>query len=111
MREEWDREAQRTIRWFKTALDRIEARLDKLTELVQDIKISPPPFKRDSYSLREAAALLDRAAYTVREWARLGRINARKREFGRGGVLEWEITHEELERIRNHGLLPERKRK
>ncbi len=58
------------------------------------------------YSTAEAAGLLDKQTYTVREWCRLQRIHARKRPTGRGDALEWEISSEEIQRIREHGLLP-----
>ena len=58
------------------------------------------------YSTAEAAALLDKRTYTVREWCRLLRIHASKRPTGRGDSLAWEISQEEIQRIREHGLLP-----
>lgn len=58
------------------------------------------------FSPSEAAALLGRAAYTVREWCRLQRLSARKRACGRGKTQEWEIHVDEIIRFRNHGLLP-----
>jgi hypothetical protein len=54
----------------------------------------------------DIAALLGEAEFTVREWCRLGRINAEKRPCGRGNAQEWMISHEELERIRAKGLRP-----
>jgi hypothetical protein len=64
--------------------------------------------KKEWYSTAEAANILQRRPFTVREWCRLGRINANKRPTGRGDAVEWEISQEEIERIRNHGLLPRR---
>ena len=61
---------------------------------------------KDWYTTTEVATLLGKAEFTVREWCRLGRVNADKRDCGRGNSLEWIISHEELMRIRNHGLLP-----
>lgn len=60
----------------------------------------------DWHSPAEVAALLSRAPFTVREWCRNGRINAQKRPTGRGDADEWEISADEVQRIKNHGLLP-----
>jgi hypothetical protein len=79
-------------------LDRIEAMLRTLIE-VRTVK--------DFYTTAEVAAILHRAEWTVREWCRLGRVNAEKRPCGRGASQEWIISHSELERIRNEGLLPD----
>lgn len=58
------------------------------------------------YSTEEAATLLGKAPFTVRAWCRNGRIEARKREAGRGKWGEWEVSAEEIARYRDHGLLP-----
>ena len=79
-------------------LDRIEAMLRALIE-ERTVK--------DYYTTAEVAAILHRAEWTVREWCRLGRVNAEKRLCGRGRSQEWIISHEELQRIRNEGLLPD----
>jgi hypothetical protein len=61
------------------------------------------------YTVDEFGAIVSRASFTVREWARLGRIHAEKRTSGRGKYQEWVISHEELIRYQRHGLLePER---
>jgi hypothetical protein len=78
-------------------LERIEAALANLAQVRAT---------KDWYSTSEVAALLERSDWTVREWCRLGRVNAGKRRCGRGSSLEWIISHEELQRIRNEGLLP-----
>jgi hypothetical protein len=51
--------------------------------------------------------------FSLLEWSRLkgayhrlNRINAFKRLAGRGGKHEWMISQEEIERIRDKGLLP-----
>ncbi|EMI55116.1 hypothetical protein RSSM_03440 [Rhodopirellula sallentina SM41] len=61
---------------------------------------------RDYYTTAEIAKILGKAEFTVREWARNGRIWAEKRQCGRGRSREWMISHVELERIQNEGLLP-----
>ena len=77
-------------------LDRIEAALDQLLK-----KHQAKPF----YTVEEFGALVSRAPFSVREWARLGRIHAEKRRSGRGKYQEWVISHEELLRYQRHGLL------
>ena len=81
-----------------TRLARIEQTLDLLVQR-RTIK--------DWYSTAEVAQLLGKAEFTVREWCRLGRVRAEKKQCGRGIASEWIISHEELTRIRNEGLLPE----
>ncbi len=61
---------------------------------------------KECYSPEEVAAILGKQPYTVREWCRYHRIHASKRPTGRGDAREWEISHDEVERIKNHGLLP-----
>jgi len=80
-----------------TRLDRIESLLAALLER-ETIK--------DYYSTDEFARLVGKAEFTVREWARLGRIHALKRQSGRGAHPAWVISHEELLRYRREGLLP-----
>ncbi len=80
-------------------MNRIEQSLEALA------KTSVQQVVKAYYSTKEAAELLGKRPYTVREWCRLGRINAEKAEFGRGLDEEWRISHEEIERIRNQGLL------
>lgn len=78
-------------------LGRVEAALEQLLRQ-QAVK--------DWYTTEEAAKLLARAEFTVREWARLGRIHAKKRRSGRGKFQSWVISHVELQRIQEEGLLP-----
>ena len=80
-------------------LERIENVLSTLVEL-RTVK--------DYYSTGEVAAILGKAEFTVREWCRRHRVNAVKQGSGRGKYQAWVISHEELERIQRHGLLPER---
>src|SRR5206468_392893 len=83
----------------------IEERLARIEEALQ-ILVAQKTVK-DWYTTAEAAQLLKRAEWTVREWCRTGRVNAEKRPCGRGRSQEWIISHEELQRIRNDGLLPD----
>ena len=62
---------------------------------------------KEWYSTAEVAAILGRAEFTVREWCRLGRVRAEKKKCGRGPASEWIVSHEELTRVRNEGLLPD----
>lgn len=80
------------------------ARLDRIENLLTNLVEHEPP--KEFYTTAEVACLVGRAEWTVREWCRLGRILAEKRKCGRGVSKEWMISHNELERIRNEGLLP-----
>jgi hypothetical protein len=81
-----------------TRLERIE---EALLLLVEERSA-----KDRFYSTEEAAALLGKAAYTVREWCRQGRVHAEKHQSGRGAFTSWTVSHEEILRIRREGLLP-----
>ena len=60
---------------------------------------------KEWYTTREAADVLGRSEYTVREWCRLRRVKARKKASGRGMYQDWIISHDELQRVQREGLL------
>ena len=60
---------------------------------------------RDWYSVEEFARIVGRAEFTCREWCRGGRINATKKDSGRGAHTCWVISHSELLRYQREGLL------
>jgi hypothetical protein len=64
------------------------------------------PHLKLHYSVDEFAEEVNRRPFTVREWCRLGRINAGKSLTQSGPATLWVISHEELERFRREGLLP-----
>lgn len=64
---------------------------------------------KEWYSTADLAAILGRAEFTVREWCRLGRVRAEKKKCGRGPASEWIVSHAELTRVRNEGLLPDQR--
>lgn len=69
-------------------------------------KPTAPVEPRAAYSVTEAAGLLQKGEYTVRNWCREGRINATKRAEGRGCSKVWSISSDEVTRYRDEGLLP-----
>lgn len=85
---------------MQLVLDRLRKIEDALTMLVEQRTV------KDWYTTADVAKLLSKAEFTVREWCRLKRIRASKKECGRGVASEWIISHDELVRIKNHGLLP-----
>jgi hypothetical protein len=88
---------------FSTILDR----LDHLSTLVQTLLERQQV--KEWYTTEEAAVLLGKAEFTVREWCRLGRIHAEKRRSGRGAHPAWVIAHGEIVRYQREGLLPVQK--
>jgi hypothetical protein len=82
----------------------IVERLDRIESLLREQKTI-----KEFYGTEELAEILKRSEFTVREYARLGRINAQKRKSGRGKHAAWVVSHTELLRIQRDGLLPERR--
>jgi hypothetical protein len=80
----------------------IEQRLEKIEEMLTVLVDRQQV--REWYSVEEFARMLDKAEFTVREWCRLGRIQAEKRLSGRGAFLAWCISHQELLRYQREGL-------
>ena len=88
-----------------TRLNRIAARLDEVLELLQAQQAV-----REWYTTAELAQALGKSEFTVREWCRLGRVRAEKRQSGRGAHAAWVVGHEELLRYQKEGLLPDVRR-
>lgn len=88
-----------------TSNDELLSRLTKIETLLASL-VEQRTIK-EWYSTAEVAALLGKAEFTVREWCRLGRVYAEKKKSGRGVASEWIVSHAELTRIRNEGLLPD----
>jgi excisionase family DNA binding protein len=84
--------------------EKIDARLDKIETLLAAL-VERQQVK-EWYTTTEAARLLGKAEFTVREWARLGRIRAEKRVSGRGAFPAWVISHDEILRYQREGLIP-----
>jgi excisionase family DNA binding protein len=83
-----------------------------LEEILRDVRLIKSVVcpgglvRKEAYTTEEAAAILNRSDITVREWCRHGRVRATKRATGRGRHHQWQISHAELVRIQNEGLLP-----
>jgi hypothetical protein len=86
--------------WVRLILERLDKVEALLAELIRQRAV------KEWYAIEEAARLLGKAKFAVREWCRHGRVHCRKRNSGRGKHLEWVIAHEELLRIQREGLLP-----
>lgn len=85
----------------------VVSRLDRIESLL--VALLERGTVKDYYSTDEFARLVGKAEFTVREWARLGRINAEKRKSGRGAFAAWVISHQELLRYQREGLLPDKR--
>lgn len=99
----------------KSILERLDCQLrdiatrqERLELLVSELhaSVATPALTKAFYTTAEAAVLLQRKPFTVRQWARLQRIHAEKTHSGRGLDPEWRISKAEIIRIQNEGLLP-----
>ena len=88
-----------------TSYDELLARLTKIETMLASL-VEQRTIK-EWYSTSEVATILGKAEFTVREWCRLGRVHAEKKKSGRGVAGEWIVSHAELIRLRNEGLLPD----
>lgn len=88
-------------------LEELSAQLERMESLLRSL-VDRETVK-EWYSTDEFARLVGKAEFTVREHCRLGRLNAEKRQSGRGAYPAWVISHAELLRYRQHGLLPQRR--
>jgi hypothetical protein len=86
-------------------LQPVVERLERIENLLANL-LAQPQRAREWFTTAEAAEILHKAEFTVREWCRLQRVHAEKRACGRGTSQEWMISREEIERIQNEGLLP-----
>ena len=84
-------------------VDDLDQRLERIEAILNTLVAQK--IVKDWYTTVEAGAILERSAYTVRQWCRYGRVHAEKRRCGRGRSREWVISHKELVRIQNEGLL------
>lgn len=82
----------------------IEERLERIESILATL--AEQQTIREWYTTDQMAQTLGKSEFTVREWARLGRIRAVKRRSGRGAHASWAISHEELQRYQREGLLP-----
>jgi hypothetical protein len=85
----------------------LRERLDKIEALL--VALVERETAKAWYDIDEFAHRVGKACFTVREWARLGRIKGEKRTSGRGAHAAWVISHEELLRYQREGLLPLRR--
>ena len=65
---------------------------------------------KDFYEVEEFARIVGRSEFTCREWCRRGRIQAQKKQSGRGAHATWAISHAELQRYQREGLRPASRR-
>jgi len=82
----------------------VEERLERIESML--ISIVERQVVREWYSVEQLAQIVGKSEFTVREWARLERIRAKKQRSGRGAYASWAISHEELLRYQCEGLLP-----
>ena len=82
----------------------LEERLEKIEAML--IVLVERQAVRDWYTTHEFAKTVGKAEFTIREYCRLGRLRAEKRQSGRGAYPQWVLAQAELDRYRRNGLLP-----
>ncbi len=65
---------------------------------------------REWYTTQEFARAVGKAEFTIREYCRLGRLRAEKRQSGRGAYHQWVLPKTELMRYQKQGLLRQEQR-
>jgi hypothetical protein len=93
---------------LRSEIARLEERLSTMESLLREVheRMVVGSVVKEYYTTQEVARRLNKRPYTVREWCRLGRVHGEKSHSGRGLDDEWRISHAELVRIENEGLLP-----
>lgn len=89
-------------------------KMDQVLDLLRRMADVPPisapsstlPPGKSFLETSEFAEAVGRRAFTVREWCRLGRVNAVKVGAGPKSLERWRISAAELARFRADGLLP-----
>ena len=76
----------------------VEERLEKIESLL--VVLVERQQVRDWYTTDEFARAVNKAEFTIREYCRLSRLRAEKRQSGRGKHAQWVLAHSELERYR-----------
>lgn len=96
------------IHSLEQCLQKMASRMEQMETVLLEVHNAATTQQtvKEAYTTHEVAKILGRKPYTVREWCRLQRVNAEKALCGRGCEEEWRISHEELLRIQNEGLLP-----
>ena len=79
------------------AIERLEGKVDALAIQRSD---------REWYTLGDFAKAVGLSVDRVRKWCQSGRVEASKRQCGRSGYAEWQVSRAELDRYLDHGLRP-----
>jgi hypothetical protein len=82
----------------------VEERLEELRSMV--LLLVERQQVREWYTTEEFGRAVGKAEFTIREYCRLARLRAEKRQSGRGKYPQWVLSHAELERYQREGLLP-----
>lgn len=89
------------LNWIAARVEDIDAAIKEMYALLCSGGHSNSP----ALTVQQAAKLLGRQPFTVREWCRNKRISA-TRTTARGPYAEWRIPMESIHYYQSHGLLP-----